>query len=119
MTTASARLRAAVGFCLVPPDEPELRVLHQWLDSWRGIGDVVTGMERQGYDLELRRYDGQGWRALFFPEGFEHSLTSHAGTAWAPTPWRAVQSAAWDAVDRLQASQPAPRDWTMTDESPE
>jgi len=38
-----------------------------------------------------RRYDGQGWRAMFFTSGFEHSLTSHAGTAWAASPWQAVQ----------------------------
>jgi len=31
-------------------------------------------MARQEYDLELRRYDGQGWRAIFFQSGFEHSL---------------------------------------------
>jgi hypothetical protein len=36
----------------------------------------VAGMGRQEYDLELRRYNGQGWRATFFPSGFEHSLTS-------------------------------------------
>jgi hypothetical protein len=29
-------------------------------------------LDRRGYDLELRRYDGQGWRATFYPEGFEH-----------------------------------------------
>jgi hypothetical protein len=56
-----------------------LRLLHTWLDSWSGIGHVVAGMARQGYDLELRRYDGQGWRAMFFPSGFEHSLT---GARW-------------------------------------
>jgi hypothetical protein len=28
------------------------------LDTWREIGDIVAGMARQGYDLELRRYDG-------------------------------------------------------------
>jgi hypothetical protein len=44
-------------------------------------------MARQEYDLELRRYDGQGWRAPFFPSGFERSLTSHAGSAWALSPW--------------------------------
>src|SRR5215470_10970194 len=48
-----ALLRAAVGFALVPPTEPELRLLHRWLDSWRGLGDVVTGMNRQGYWLHL------------------------------------------------------------------
>jgi hypothetical protein len=25
--------------------------LHRWLDSWREIGDLVTGMKRQAYDL--------------------------------------------------------------------
>jgi hypothetical protein len=34
-------LRAAVGFCPVPPTEPELRLLQQRLDCWRGVGDVV------------------------------------------------------------------------------
>jgi putative transposase len=24
-------------------------------------------MARQGYDVELRRYNGQGWRATFYP----------------------------------------------------
>jgi len=42
------------------------RPLERWIDNWRGIGDVVAGMARQEYDLELRHYDGQGWRAIFF-----------------------------------------------------
>src|SRR5262249_4471657 len=37
-------LRAAVGFALVPPSEPELQLRHRWLDCWRGVGDVVRGM---------------------------------------------------------------------------
>src|SRR5262249_14134064 len=41
------------AFCLVPPNEPELRLLHRWLDCWRGVGDVVTGMNRQGFWLHL------------------------------------------------------------------
>src|SRR5437667_9579853 len=52
-------LRAALGFASLAPREPELRVLHRWLDTWSGVGHVVAGMARQGYDLELRRYDGQ------------------------------------------------------------
>jgi|RhiMetdeSRZDD1v2_1073273.scaffolds.fasta_scaffold184628_2 hypothetical protein len=46
-------------------NHPELRLLHRWLDTWPGIGNVVAGMARAEYDLELRRYDGQGWRDLF------------------------------------------------------
>ena len=88
--------------------EPELRRLHDCFDTWRGIGDIVAGMARQEYDLELRRYDGQGWRAVFFPRGFEHSLTSHAGSAWAPSPWTAVQRAAGDALRRLERADVAP-----------
>jgi hypothetical protein len=64
-----------------------MQLLHQWLDSWSGIGHVAIGMTRQGYDLELRRYDGQGWRATFYPEGFEHSRTAYSGSALAPTPY--------------------------------
>src|SRR4029450_12771466 len=45
-------LRTAVGSALVPPTEPELRLLHQRLDSWRGIGDVVRGV-----DVQLTEYD--------------------------------------------------------------
>ena len=105
---------------MLPPGEREreLRLLHRWLDTWSGIGPIVAGMARQGYDLELRRYDGQGWRAMFFPSGFEHSLTAHAGSARAPSPWEAVQMAAQDALNKVQAGEPAPRDWTGTDESP-
>jgi hypothetical protein len=49
MDVRSRLLRAAVGFALVPPTEPELRLLHRWLDCWRGVGDVVTGMNRQSW----------------------------------------------------------------------
>src|SRR5262245_46837973 len=34
-----------VGFALVPPSEPELRLRHRWLDSWRGIGDGMAPQE--------------------------------------------------------------------------
>jgi len=111
-------LRAALSFASLAPSVPELRLLHRWLDSWPGVGHAVVGMARQGYDVELCRYDGQGWRAMFFPEGFEHSLTAHAGAAWARSPWQAVQQAASDALRRLEVGEPAPRDWTLTDDSP-
>jgi hypothetical protein len=63
-------LRAALGLLSLEPREPELRRLHDCFDTWRGIGDVVAGMARADYDLELRRYNGRGWRAIFFQSGF-------------------------------------------------
>jgi hypothetical protein len=60
----AALMFAALGFAAlprVPADmEPAFRALHGWLGSWRGIGDLERGMERQGYDLELKRFDGKG-----------------------------------------------------------
>jgi hypothetical protein len=35
-------LRTAVGFALVPPTEPKLRLLHRWVDCWRG-DETTTG----------------------------------------------------------------------------
>ena len=55
---------------------------------------------------------------MFFPAGFEHSLTSHAGSAWALTPWTAVQQAARDALDKLHGVESRPPDWSATDDSP-
>lgn len=99
MTDPRARLlRAALGFALLPPDAPELRLLHGWLDTWRGIGDVVAGMARQGFDLQLTRYDERGWRATFFVTGIEHSLTNATASAFEASPWRATQRAAWAAL---------------------
>jgi hypothetical protein len=69
-------LRATLGFLALEKREPAPQLLHRCFDTWRGIGDVVAGMARQEYDLELRRYNGQGWRAMFFASRFEHSLPS-------------------------------------------
>ena len=33
------------------------RGVRAWLDSWAGIGRVAVGVARQGYDLQLTRYD--------------------------------------------------------------
>ena len=108
-------LRAALGFTSLDGTEPELRMFRSWLDSWSGVGHVVAGMARQEFDLELRRYNGRGWRAMFFPSGFEHSFTSHAGSGWAPSPWQAVQHAGRDALDKLHSPEPPMLDWTTTD----
>jgi hypothetical protein len=57
-------------------------------------------MAHQGFDLQLTRYDARGWRATFYPTGIEHSITSATASAFEPTPWRAVQDAARDALRR-------------------
>jgi len=86
----------------VDADRPVLGALRSWLNSWRGIGDVERGMARQGFDLQLTRYDERGWRATFYTTGMEHSPTSAMGTLWERTPWHAVQGAARDALRQRQ-----------------
>jgi len=50
VTDPRARLlRAALGFAPLLPAQPELRLLRQCFDTWRGIGDVVAGIARQGW----------------------------------------------------------------------
>ena len=93
-------LVAALGFATLPRPSSgrALWALRFWLDSWRGIGDVEGGMARQGYDLQLTRYDEKGWRATFYTSGMEHSITSATASAWERMPWHAVQGAARDAL---------------------
>lgn len=89
-------LGAALGFLRLAPRAPELDLLHRWLDSWAGLGLVVAGMARQGWDVQLTAYAGRDWRATFFVTGIAHSIVG--GSGWEPTPWRAVQQAAWAAL---------------------
>ena len=41
------RLRAALAFLQFPATEPELRLLHRWLDTWNGIGLIAVGATRR------------------------------------------------------------------------
>ena len=79
-------LTAALGFALVDtkgtPAPKEVQLVREWLDTWEGIGHVVAGME--------------------------HSLTGRTASAWEPTPWRAVQVAAWEALTKPEETPPAP-----------
>jgi hypothetical protein len=99
-------LRAALGFagCSMPSYNRALHALRTWLDSWAGIGRIAAGMARQGYDLQLTRYDERGWRATFYTTGMEHSPTSATGTGWEPTPWHATQHAAWEALNKVEGT---------------
>jgi hypothetical protein len=60
-----ALLTAALGFALLRTRDgsapPETKPLRQWLDTWQGLGDVVTGMNRQGYRLHLANADAGNW----------------------------------------------------------
>src|SRR5438105_15961971 len=82
-------LRAAVGFagCSMPSSDRAPHALRTWLDCWSGIGHVVVGMARQGYDLQLTRYDEKGWRATLYTTGMEHSPTGVAPVSWTPQSW--------------------------------
>jgi hypothetical protein len=70
------------------------------LDSWRGLGVIVDGMARQGYKVSFRTVGAEDgvWIASFQGD----PMISVAGFAAAPTPWGAVQRAAWLAVRRAQ-----------------
>jgi hypothetical protein len=61
--SASHLLVVALGFLQLSPRAPELLVLHQWLDSWTGLGLIAVGLHRQGWDLQLTQYGDGNWRA--------------------------------------------------------
>ena len=58
-------LRAALGFLQLPPIEPELVMLHRWLDTWNGNGLITMGVERLGNRLSLTHVVEDEWRATF------------------------------------------------------
>ena len=89
MTTAACWVGERVAGKLV--------MLHAWLDTWSGLCAIVVGMQRHGYDLSLT-HDRNGWRATFLHRS--HALYPWVGQVlhWWPTPWRAVQEAAWRAL---------------------
>jgi hypothetical protein len=92
-----ANLTAALGFLRLPPTEPELRLPHRWLDSWTGVGLITVGVERHGMRLSLSHIAEDEWRAMFMDD---NARLAPRGFGVAPTPWRAVQQAAWTALKR-------------------
>jgi len=68
------------------------------LASRQNLGRVRgRWLHRQGWDLQLTKYGDGHWRATFCMTGQAHSIVG--GSAWEPTPWRAVQRAAWEALE--------------------
>ena len=72
------RLRAALAAVLVRDKAPELRLVHDWLDSWSGIGLIIAAMTHQGWDAPLTAYAARDWRANLYPVA--HSVVG--GTGW-------------------------------------
>ena len=70
---------------------PELAMFHARLDTG-GLGAIVVGMRRHGYDLSLTS-DENGWRATFLHRSYLMRPWVGQVLWWWPTPWRAVQEA--------------------------
>ena len=68
--------------------------------------------ERHGYELWLAK-DRNGWRSTFLHRS--HVMQPWVGQVlyWWPTPWRAVQEAAWRALNT-----PFAHDYSVVNESP-
>ncbi len=99
-----AVLTAALGFMGLRWRQPVplvMLTLARWMNSWAGLGAVVTGMSAQGSNLELKEFPW-GWRANFYPTGIAHSVV--VGSAYEPAPWTAAQKAAWEALRRAGQS---------------
>ena len=66
---------------------PELRLLRRWLASWAGLGLIVVGIRRLGYESEFRQYP-QGWRVNVRRASVDPLIAS----GWAPTPWEGCRA---------------------------
>src|SRR2546428_14179707 len=66
MAAAQRRLRAALAAVLVSSIAPEFQLVHRWLDSWRGVGELAEGMHRIGWDLQLTEYGDGHWRGTVY-----------------------------------------------------
>jgi hypothetical protein len=78
-----ASLRATLCFLQLKPIEPELRMLHRWLDSWTGVGLITVGVERRGLRLSLSHIAKGEWRAVFMRES---PMLAPAAFGVVPTP---------------------------------
>jgi hypothetical protein len=96
------RLRAALAAVLVKANASELKLVHELLDSWSGIGLVVVGMAHQGFQVSLGEHGAGRWIAVFFHGSGGQEPLAAEGAAQEPAPWRAVQRAAWAALAKAE-----------------
>ena len=93
-----ANLRAALGFLRLPPTEPELQLLHRWLDTWTGVGLITVGVERRGMRLSLSHIADDEWARDV--HGRERAPGAAGVRRGADAVGGAVQRAAWAALHR-------------------
>jgi len=63
-------------------------------------------MSHQGFQVSLGEHGAGQWIAVFYSGRGGHEPVAGAGTAQAPTPWQAVQRAAWQFVNSNPAAAP-------------
>lgn len=82
---------------VVPGREPAVDALKTYLDSWCGAGDVVRGMLRHGYSIDMSATPETEWAVVLMrdkPSGGSEIVAS-AHEASLP---KAVQVASWNAL---------------------
>ena len=89
-------LSTALGFFQSTQASLDVGRLRTWLDTRRGLGDLVSGVNTPGDDGELRQFP-RDWRARY-PTGTADFIV--VASAWEATRWVAVQRAAWKALTR-------------------
>ena len=67
-----ALLTAALGFLRFREQPAEVATLRRWLDSWAGLGDVITGLTWRGLGVKLRQCQTAVVR-ISTPLGLAHS----------------------------------------------
>jgi len=98
-----ALLAVALGFAQLPPQMASLSTLHAWLDSWAGIRWVAAATRAEHHALTLTR-NADRWTAAFRYVGpTQLPDAAPSGLATMPTPWKAVQWAAWTVARRHTA----------------
>ena len=108
-----ALLTAALGFMQLDwrDDHPPAAVaLACWLDSWRGVGAVVAGMNAQRDNVELKQFP-KSWRVNFYDAVIAHPVV--LPSAWEKTPGRRCRKRSGSAdsaiLMRLLLNQPRHR----------